>query len=88
LIDDEAALGQQRRVRKIACEAPETSYGVGRFAHAVGLSLHNRTISRCRRPNIEGGLLFFTVVLADRSSALLVKRIESLRAAYRAVQNT
>jgi len=30
-------------------------------------------MSRYRRPKIEGGIFFFTVVLADRSSDLLVK---------------
>ena len=43
-------------------------------------------MSRYRRPNIEGGTFFFTVVLADRSSALLVQHIECLRQVYRAVQ--
>jgi putative transposase len=39
-----------------------------------------------RRAKAEGTTLFFTVVLADRSSALLVEEIERLRAAYRLVQ--
>jgi putative transposase len=43
-------------------------------------------MSRYRRPNIQGGMLFFTVVLADRSSEVLVKHIERLRQVYRAVQ--
>jgi hypothetical protein len=43
-------------------------------------------MSRYQRPKIEGGILFFTVVLADRSSALVVKHIERLRQVYRAVQ--
>jgi putative transposase len=42
-------------------------------------------MSRYRRPNIEGGIFFFTVVLANRSSKLLVKHIECLRQVYRAV---
>ena len=37
-------------------------------------------------PNIEGGIFFFTVVLADRSGALLVEHIDRLRQVYRAVQ--
>jgi putative transposase len=49
--------------------------------HGVGAIL-----SRYRRPIIEGGMFFFTVVLADRSSELLVKHIEQLRQIYRAVQ--
>jgi putative transposase len=43
-------------------------------------------MSRYRRPRIEGGTFFFTVVLADRSSELLVQHIERLRQVYRAVQ--
>jgi putative transposase len=43
-------------------------------------------MSRYRRPTIEGGMFFFTVVLADRSSQLLVQHIEHLRQVYRAVQ--
>jgi putative transposase len=39
-----------------------------------------------RRPKIEGGAFFFTVVLADRSSSLLVDRIDHLRQVYRSVQ--
>jgi putative transposase len=44
-------------------------------------------MSRYRRPKIEGGIFFFTVVLLDRSSKLLVKRIERLRQVYRVVQS-
>ena len=44
-------------------------------------------MSRYRRPNIEGGTFFFTVVLADRSSALLVQHIECLRQVYRVVRS-
>jgi putative transposase len=36
-----------------------------------------------RRARIEGGCYFFTVVLADRSSDLLVREIDRLREAYR-----
>jgi len=43
-------------------------------------------MSRYRRATIEGGTFFFTVVLADRSSELLVKHIERLREVYRGVQ--
>jgi len=39
-----------------------------------------------RRANLKGGVFFFTVVLADRSSNLLIKEIDRLRQAYRAVQ--
>jgi putative transposase len=42
-------------------------------------------MSRYRRPAIEGGIFFFTVVLADRSSELLIKHIECFRQVYRAV---
>ena len=37
---------------------------------------------RYRRVRIEGGWFFFTVTLADRSSDLLVRHVERLRAAY------
>jgi putative transposase len=43
-------------------------------------------MSRYRRLKIEGGIFFFTVVLADRSSELLVEHIECLRQVYRTVQ--
>jgi putative transposase len=39
-----------------------------------------------RRAKINGSTFFFTVVLADRSSNLLVDQIDRLRQAYRAVQ--
>jgi hypothetical protein len=74
-------------VRKIALRGAGTRHGVkGDFAHAVGLSCHDLTMSRYRRPKIEGGVLFFTLVVADRSGELLVRHIERLRQAYRAVQ--
>lgn len=43
-------------------------------------------MSRYRRARIEGGLFFFTIALADRSSDLLVREIDRLRRAYREVQ--
>jgi putative transposase len=43
-------------------------------------------MSRYRRAKIEGGALFFTLTLADRSSDLLVRQIDRLRRAYRVVQ--
>jgi putative transposase len=39
-------------------------------------------MSNYRRSNIDGGVFFFTVVLADRSSRLLIEEIERLRRAY------
>ena len=42
-------------------------------------------MSRYRRANIEGGMYFFTVTLADRDSGLLVEQIDLLRLAYRTV---
>ena len=42
-------------------------------------------MSRYRRPRIEGGIFFFTVALADRSSELIVQHIDRLRQDYRAV---
>jgi len=38
-----------------------------------------------RRANVRGGVFFFTVVLADRSSNLLIEEIDRLRKAYRTV---
>jgi len=43
-------------------------------------------MSRYRRANIKGGALFFTLALADRSSDLLLRQIDRLRAAYKQVQ--
>jgi putative transposase len=43
-------------------------------------------MSRYRRAKIEGGAFFFTLVLADRSSDLLVREIDRLRRAYKAMQ--
>ena len=41
---------------------------------------------RYRRSDIAGGSYFFTVNLADRSSRLLVERVDDLRAAVRTVK--
>jgi putative transposase len=43
-------------------------------------------MSRYRRANVEGGAFFFTLALANRSSDLLIREIDRLRSAYRAVQ--
>ncbi|MDP2408978.1 MAG: transposase [Pseudolabrys sp.] len=43
-------------------------------------------MSRYRRAKLEGGTFFFTVTLADRSSALLIAEIDRLREVYRSVQ--
>ncbi len=43
-------------------------------------------MSRYRRARAAGGTFFFTVTLADRSSNLLVQRVDLLRAAYGFVQ--
>ncbi|HEY7298895.1 MAG TPA: hypothetical protein VH684_13390, partial [Xanthobacteraceae bacterium] len=43
-------------------------------------------MSHYRRASIEGGLYFFTVTLADRSSDLLVRYIDRLRRIYRMIQ--
>ncbi len=43
-------------------------------------------MSRYRRLRIEGGVFSFTVVLADRTSDLLVRDIDRLRQVYRLVQ--
>jgi putative transposase len=39
-----------------------------------------------RRARIAGGTFFFTVVLADRSSDLLVRQVDRLRRVYQAVE--
>jgi putative transposase len=44
-------------------------------------------MSRYRRAKIEGGALFFTLALVDRSSDLLVREIDRLRDAYKVVQD-
>ena len=43
-------------------------------------------MSNYRRANSQGGMFFFTVVLADRSSNLLLDEIDRLRKVYRTVQ--
>ena len=43
-------------------------------------------MSQYRRAKINGSTFFFTIVLADRSSHLLVEQIDRLRQAYRVVQ--
>lgn len=40
-----------------------------------------------RRVKAKGSTFFFTIVLADRSSSMLVEQIERLRAAYRLAQS-
>ena len=39
-----------------------------------------------RRAHVEGGVFFFTVTLADRSSDILVRHIDRLRRIYASVQ--
>src|SRR2546426_12772706 len=43
-------------------------------------------MSRYRRAKIQGGVFFFTVALADRTSDLLVREIDRLRRIYRSTQ--
>ena len=43
-------------------------------------------MSNYRRAKISGGTFFFTIVLADRSSNLLLEGIDYLKRAYRIVQ--
>ena len=45
-------------------------------------------MSNYRRAKISGGTFFFTIVLADRSSNLLLEGIDYLRRAYRIVQES
>jgi putative transposase len=58
--------------------------GAQRRAHQT-LSA-NKQMSRYRRVKIAGGLFFFTVALADRSSDLLVREIDRLRRSYKTMQ--
>ena len=44
-------------------------------------------MSRYRRVKVEGGMFFFTVALADRSSDLLVREIERLRVSYKTMED-
>jgi putative transposase len=44
-------------------------------------------MSRYRRVSIEGGTFFFTVTLADRSSDLLVRHVDHLRAAHKSARD-
>ena len=43
-------------------------------------------MSRYRRNKVEGGVFFFTLALADRTSDLLVRHIERVRRSYAIVQ--
>src|SRR2546421_410902 len=43
-------------------------------------------MSRYRRAKIEGGVFFFTLTLADRSSDLLVRHIDRLRRMYMSIE--
>jgi putative transposase len=45
-------------------------------------------MSRYRRAKIEGGIFFFTLALADRSSDLLVRQIDRLRHSYMVMQES
>lgn len=44
-------------------------------------------MSYYRRAGLDGGMFFFTVTLADRSSDLLVREIDRFRSTYRAITN-
>jgi putative transposase len=44
-------------------------------------------MSRYRRAKIEGGVFFFTVALADRTSDLLIREIDRLRRIYRSTED-
>jgi putative transposase len=44
------------------------------------------TMSRYRRAKVDGGVFFFTVTLADRSSDLLLRHVDRLRRLYMSVQ--
>jgi putative transposase len=42
-------------------------------------------MSRYRRAHVEGGVFFFTVTLADRSSDVLVRHVDRLRRIYASI---
>jgi putative transposase len=44
-------------------------------------------MSRYRRVRVDGGVFFFTVTLADRSSDLLIRHIDRLRRMYKSVHD-
>lgn len=50
------------------------------------MPMHARRMVLYRRQRVPGGTYFFTAILADRSSQLLVEHIDSLRCAYAAVR--
>jgi len=56
-----------------------------RRAHAHSGAMMS-PMSRYRRAKIEGGVFFFTVALADRTSDLLVRHVDRLRRMYQSVQ--
>jgi REP-associated tyrosine transposase len=59
----------------------------GAFAHpTLSGFCYKFVMPQYRRAKISGSAFFFTVVLADRSSHLLVDQIDRLRQAYRVVQ--
>jgi REP element-mobilizing transposase RayT len=59
-------------------------------AHPTSLSAARNMVSfdmpRYRRAEIEGGTFFFTIVVADRSSEILVPHIDRFRRVYSLVQ--
>src|ERR1700732_465399 len=57
-----------------------------RSAVPTRLSASSEVMTYYRRAHIEGGIFFFTVTLADRSSNLLVSEIDRLRSVYAAVK--
>jgi len=59
--------------------------GKAKRAHAAPRRL-GTVVTRYRRLWIEGGLFFFTVALADRSSNLLINEVKRLRRIYGSVE--
>ena len=60
--------------------------GTLRFAHPTVPS-YCRAKPYYRRLRVKGGTFFFTVVLADRTSDLLVRHVDRLRCVYASVTN-
>ncbi len=80
-------LDKFRRVREIALRGPANRHRVRAILRTRPAS--HGIIRRCRdigAKKIEGGIFFFTVVVADRSSGVLVEEVQRLRQVYRAVE--
>jgi putative transposase len=60
--------------------------GKAKRAHHFADHVIKNVMPNYRRTNMEGGVFFFTVALADRSSNFLIAEIDRFRRVYQAVQ--